>query len=50
MNTKELKPTIRNYLIKDLMTPKYRMRVASNIKRYNRKIDKQTIKKELSYG
>ena len=32
------------------MSPKYRMRVASNSKAYNRKTDKQILKKEIAYG
>ena len=45
---KNTKP--RNFLIKDLMSPKYRLRVASSVKLYDRKANKQILKKELSYG
>ncbi len=44
---KTFKP--RNLIAKDLRSPKYRMRVAACKKGYNRKSDKQTVYKELSY-
>ena len=39
----------RNLIAKDLRSPKYRMRVAACKKGYNRKSDKRTVYKELSY-
>ena len=38
----------RNYLITDLMSSKYRMRVAISKKEYNRQVEKQQYKKELA--
>ena len=40
-----LKP--RNLVAKDLRTPKYRMRVVSLAKAYNRKKEQAKLKKEL---
>jgi hypothetical protein len=37
----------RNYVAKDLRSPKYRLRVAVNRKRYNRKATKISFAKEL---
>ena len=37
-------PKIRDYVAKDLRTPKYRMRVALSKKRYNRQEEKQKTK------
>lgn len=42
---KDKKP--RNLIAKDLLTPKYRMRVAQSKKRYNRQLQKSLIAKEL---
>ena len=47
MNTKELKSKPRNFLIKDLMSPKYRLRVSANKKKYNRQVEKSSYRKEL---
>ncbi len=44
---KSFKP--RNLIAKDLLSPKYRMRVVVCKKGYNRKSDKQAVYKELSY-
>lgn len=44
---KTLKP--RNFIAKDLLTPKYHMRIVESKKKYNRKIEKSLIVKEL-YG
>jgi hypothetical protein len=40
----------RNLIAKDLRSPKYRMRVAACKKGYNRKSDKQSVYKEISYA
>ncbi len=37
----------RNFVAKDLLTPKYRMRVAQSKKRYNRQLQKSLTTKEL---
>lgn len=37
----------RNFVAKDLRTPKYRMRVVSSKKLYNRKEEEQKLRKEL---
>ena len=50
MNTKELKLKPRNPIAKDLHTSKYHMRVVKSLKNYNRKKEKQNLKKELAYG
>ena len=42
---RDVKP--RNYLITDLMSSKYRMRVVDSKKDYNRQVEKQKYKKEL---
>lgn len=39
----------RNFVAKDLRTPKYRMRVASGEKVYNRQKEKEKFKRELAY-
>lgn len=39
----------RNYVAKDLRTPKYRMRVVSTDLVYNRKKEKQKFQKEFVY-
>lgn len=39
----------RNFVAKDLRTPKYRMRVVSGEKVYNRQKEKEKFKKELVY-
>lgn len=48
MKIKNTKP--RNLIAKDLYTPKYRMRVAVNAVRYNRKKNKKQIEKDIAYG
>lgn len=41
----------RNYLVKDLRSPKYRMRISGDKTKYNRKDDKNRIRKEVyAYG
>jgi hypothetical protein len=45
MKTTIIKP--RNLIAKDLLTPKYRMRVVKNKKRYSRQLDKSSIRKEV---
>ena len=40
----------KNLVAKDLRSPKYRMRVVQSDKLYNRKTEKQNLKKELAYG
>jgi hypothetical protein len=46
MNSKKiLKP--RNLVAKDLLSPKYRLRVAKSQKHYNRKLQKQSFAKEF---
>ena len=45
MKTIIIKP--RNLIAKDLLTPKYRMRVVKNKKRYSRQLDKSSIRKEV---
>lgn len=42
---KNTKP--RNFLIKDLMTPKYRLRVAVDKTKYSRQLDKSSMRKEV---
>ena len=42
---KNLKP--RNFLIKDLFTPKYKLRVAKSKKKWNRQLDKSSLRKEV---
>ena len=37
----------RNYIAKDLRTPKYRQRVVPSVKKYNRKNDKKSFAKEM---
>lgn len=39
----------RNFVAKDLRTPKYRMRVVSGEKVYNRQKEKEKFKKEMIY-
>lgn len=45
MKTIIIKP--RNLIAKDLLTPKYRMRVVKNKKKYSRQLDKSSIRKEV---
>ena len=40
----------RNPMAKEVLSPKYRMRVMQSEKLYNRKNETATIRKELSYG
>jgi hypothetical protein len=40
----------RNLIAKDLRTPKYRMRVASLEKIYNRKKERQNLIREIKYA
>lgn len=44
---KTLKP--RDLIAKDLLTPKYRMRVVASEKVYKRVKQKQNLRKELAY-
>jgi hypothetical protein len=39
----------KNYVAKDLRTPKYRMRVVDSKVKYDRKSEKTIIQKELVY-
>ena len=39
----------RNWVAKDLRTPKYRMRVAASKKQYDRKDEKNHTRKEIAY-
>ena len=39
----------RNWVAKDLRTPKYRMRVAASKKQYDRNNEKTNTRKEISY-
>lgn len=39
----------RNFVAKDLRTPKYRMRVVSGEKVYNRQKEKEKFKRDLAY-
>jgi len=39
----------RNWVAKDLRTPKYRMRVAASKKQFNRNTEKNNTRKELAY-
>lgn len=48
MKPTKLKP--RDLIAKDLLTPKYRMRVVNSKKSYNRQSLKQTLKRELIYA
>lgn len=48
MKPMKLKP--RDLIAKDLLTPKYRMRVVNNKKSYNRQMLKQTLKQEMIYA
>lgn len=45
---KQVKP--RNLITRDLHTSKYRMRVVESKKSYNRHVENQQLKKELTYG
>jgi hypothetical protein len=45
INIKHSKP--RNLIAKDLRTPKYRLRVVSSKKEYNRQAEKALFKKEV---
>lgn len=38
----------RNLVARDLLSPKYRMRVAASKKRYDRNSSKQSVRKEIS--
>jgi len=40
----------RNYLVKELFDPKYRIRVVKSKKTYNRQKEKLAYKKELAHG
>ena len=42
---KSLKP--RNFLINDLFTPKYKLRVVKSKKKYDRQLDKSSLRKEV---
>lgn len=37
----------RNLVAKDLLTPKYRLRVVKNKKKYSRQLDKSSMRKEV---
>lgn len=41
---------LRNFVAKDLRTPKYRMRVVSSALIYNRSKEKEKLRKEFTYG
>jgi hypothetical protein len=45
---KQVKP--RDLIAMDLRTSKYRMRVVKSKKSYNRHVENQQLKKELTYG
>jgi hypothetical protein len=45
MKIESLKP--RNYVAKDLFTPKYKIRTVSSKKNYNRNLEKQKLRKEV---
>lgn len=48
MKPAKLRP--RDLIAKDLLTPKYRMRVVKNKKSYNRQELKQYVKREMIYA
>lgn len=50
MNKLKIKFKPRDLIAKDLHTTKYRMRVVSSDKIYNRQKQKQNLKKELAYA
>lgn len=50
MIIKEFKIKPRNPIAKDLHTSKYHMRVVVSPKKYDRKKEKQNLKRELAYG
>ena len=52
-NAMRIKVTVskpRNLIAKDLLTPKYRMRVTKSKKSYNRQSEKLAVKQGKEYG
>jgi hypothetical protein len=45
----KVQPKRRNFVAKDLHTPKYRMRTVAGSKLYNRQKEKQKFRKEMVY-
>lgn len=48
MRLEPLKP--RNYVAKDLFSPKYKLRTVSSKKSYNRNLEKHRLRKDLVNG
>jgi len=47
ISVKILNKKPRNFVAKDLFTPKYKLRVVKNKKKYSRQLDKSSLRKEV---